>query len=155
MLDRRRELPPPAPESSDHLSVYLVCDGPDRDAAMPIEDFLFDQGFEVVLPAMEGDEIEIREDHKQSLLMCDAALIYCGVASEAWLRAQLRELMKAPGFGREKPMLARAIYLGAPLSPAKERFRTHEAEVIRGGESFSPPSLDSFIGALRGSKADA
>lgn len=155
MLERRRQLAPPAVEAGGHQRIYLVCDGRDRDAVVPIEDFLFDQGFEVVLPAMEGAEIEIREDHKENLLMCDAVLIYCGAASEAWLRAQLRELMKAPGFGREKPMLARAIYLGAPPSPAKERFRTREAEVIRGAEPFSPPSLASFIGALRGSKADA
>ena len=152
MLERKRELPPPVPDADGHERVYLVCDGSDRDAVMPIEDYLFDQGFEVVLPAMEGDEIEIREDHKENLLMCDAVLIYCGEASEAWLRAQLRELMKAPGFGRDTPMLAKAIYLGEPMSPAKERFRTREAEVIKGGIKFSPDSLASFIGALRGAR---
>ena len=154
-LERGAKPPTFEAVGGNQVRVYLVCDAADRDEVVPIEDHLFDQGFEVVLPAMEGDGAEIRQDHKENLLLCDAILIYCGQASEAWLRAQLRELMKAPGFGRKEPWRARTIYLAPPESPAKQRFRTHEAEVIRGFEGFSPKTLESFVTAIQSAKADA
>jgi len=47
--------------------VYLICDIQDLDAVAPLEDFLFNNGVEVVLPIFEGDETQIREDHIENL----------------------------------------------------------------------------------------
>jgi hypothetical protein len=156
LLDRAREAPQPAlPEptrTSGPTRVYLMCDGIDRDAIHPIEDHLFDQGCDVILPAMDGDEAQIRRDHVESLAMCDAALIYAGSASDVWLRAQQRELLKAPGYGRTEPMRAKAIYLGPPGSPTKQSFRSHDATVIKHFAPFAPDVLTSFVAQLGGAK---
>jgi hypothetical protein len=80
-------------------------------------------GFEVTLPLFEGDEAEVREDHKESLLICDAVVIFYGNSSEGWLRTKLRDLQKIPGYGRTKPMLAQAIYTGPPENPTKQRYQ--------------------------------
>ena len=74
------------------MRVYVICDQQDYGSIAPLEDHLFSQGFEVTLPLMEGDEAEVREDHKESLLLCDAVVIFYGNASEGWLRTKLRDL---------------------------------------------------------------
>ena len=46
--------------------VYLVCDGRDLDAVGPLRRYLFDRELEVTLPAFEGDETALREDHEDA-----------------------------------------------------------------------------------------
>jgi hypothetical protein len=138
-----------APAPGELTRIYLVCDQQDVEAARPVEDFLFNQGFEVTLPLFDEDEAQARIDHEESLCSCDAVLISYCEAGEPWLRRKLRELQKSAGLGREKPLLARAIYVGAPQTPQKERFRTLEATVLRepaGG--FSPEGIEPFLAEI-------
>lgn len=132
--------------------IYLICDRQDFDDVGPISDYLFDQGFEVITPIMEGDEAQVRADHKENLLLCDAILVYYGGAGESWLRAKLLDLRKLAGYGRTKPLLAKAIFVGAPASPLKERFRTLEAIVIRCTERFTPEPLRPLLAQLEVTK---
>ncbi|HEV7890530.1 MAG TPA: TIR domain-containing protein [Pyrinomonadaceae bacterium] len=126
-------------------SVYLICDREDLGEVTPLEDYLFERGFNVFLPAMEGDESSVREDHKANLVECDAALVYYGRGSDIWLRMKQRELQKVAGYGRARPMLAKAIYIAGPPTPAKEHVRDHEALVVKGFEGFSPEALAPFV----------
>jgi hypothetical protein len=132
--------------------VYLICDQRDLDAVAPLEDHLFTAGCEVILPAFDGDEAQVRRDHEESLGLCDAALLYYGAGSELWLRQKLRELQKAAAYGRSGPIAVRAVYVGPPEGAQKSRFRTHEALVLQppagAFSSFSPSSLDSFLSQL-------
>lgn len=125
-------------------SVYLICDREDLAEVTPLEDYLFERGFNVFLPAMEGDESSVREDHKANLVECDAALVYYGRGSDVWLRMKQRELQKAAGYGRARPMLAKAIYIAGPPTPMKEHVRDREALVVKGFDGFSPEALASF-----------
>jgi hypothetical protein len=149
--------PPPAPKKAPAAAaprqevtrVYLLCDQQDVDAARAVEDHLFGQGFEVILPLFEEDEAAARLEHEENLQSCDAVLVYYGAAGELWLRRKLRELQKSAGLGRDKPWLGRAIYVGGPVTPQKERFRTLEATLIQEPASgFDPAALDSFLGEL-------
>ena len=126
-------------------SVYLICDREDLSDVTPLEDYLFGRGFNVFLPAMEGDESTVREDHKANLVECDAALVYYGRGSDVWLRMKQRELQKVAGYGRARPLRAKAIYIAGPATPAKEHVRDHEALVIKGFEGFSPDRLTPFV----------
>lgn len=111
----------------------------------PLRDYLYDLGYEPILPSLDGIETEIREDHKENLLWCDACLIYYGSASGAWLRSKLRDLQKIAGYGRTKPMLAKCVYVGPNETPDKQGFRTHDALVIKNYDAFSPASLTPFL----------
>lgn len=146
--------PPPPKANGDRgpLRVYLICDQQDYDAIGPLEDYLYSQGLEVTLPLMEGDEAEVREDHKESLLLCDAVVIFYGKSSEGWLRTKLRDLQKIAGYGRTSPMLARGIYAGAPETISKQRYRTREALVMKNFGAFSPVSLQPFIDEIHNAK---
>ncbi len=148
LLEREPESEDPqgSEEIGDYATIYLICDQQDLEQIAPLEDYLFEElGYEVVLPAFEGDESETRLDHEENLCSCDAVLIYHGEGSDLWLRSKLRELKKAPGYGRTKPLGAKAILVAPPMSPGKERLRTREALVIQQPEGFEPDSLKPFI----------
>jgi len=132
--------------------IYLICDQTDVDEVGPLQDYLFAQGYEVILPLEEGTEAEIFQDHKDNLLLCDAVLIFQGRASEGWLRMKLRELLKLPGYGRTTPLLGRAVYVAGPASPPKERFKTQEALVIKNYEKFDPSPFAEFIARISKTK---
>ena len=148
-LEPPEETPGPdaatAPESApggEVPRVYLICDQMDLEDVLPVEDALFEAGFEVMVPVFEGEEAQVRKDHEENLILCDAVLLFWGAGNELWLRRKLREIQKSPGFGRKRPFAAKGVYLGAPESAHKKRFRTHEALVLT--ESLTP-----FVEALR------
>ncbi|MES2328682.1 MAG: hypothetical protein V4539_03700 [Bacteroidota bacterium] len=128
--------------------IYLICDMLDLDEIKPLEDFLFDNGCEVMLPIFEGEESQIREDHIENLKMCDAAIIFFGNANEIWLRSKTRDFLKISGYGREKPLKVKAIYLAGATSMAKERFRSNEAEVINGMGELPTDKLTMLLSNL-------
>jgi hypothetical protein len=140
---------------NDLTHIYLVCDQRDFDATSQLADYLYDQEFEVLLPVFEGDETEVREDHTDKLLSCDAIIIYQGVATDLWLSSKLRDLRKLPGYGGFRPKLATAIYTGPPDSPHKERFRSREAMVIKNFQSFSAEALKPFMTAIEAGRKGA
>jgi hypothetical protein len=133
-------------------SVYLICDREDMTDISPIESSLFDRGFDVILPAFEGDEAQIKEYHKESLMDCDAVLIYYGRANDIWLRMKQRELQKIAGYGRKRPLLGKAIYITGPPTQPKEHIRDREALIIRNYESFSPDCLQPFLDQVQKGK---
>jgi hypothetical protein len=110
---------------------------------------LFDQKIEVLHPLADGSEAEVREDHDENLRICDGVLVLYGVANEVWLRRKLRELRKSAGYGRTRPPATVAICLLPPDTPEKERFRTHEAIVIRSPGGPSPDPLVPFLSRIR------
>jgi hypothetical protein len=132
--------------------VYLISDKQDIEEASPIADYLFDRGLDVTQPATDGDEALVLEDHKENLLSCDAAMIYYGRASDIWVRMKQRELQKIAGYGRTSPILAKAIYISRPQTDSKERWRTHDALVIKGYEGFIPDRLAPFIDQVQKAK---
>lgn len=128
--------------------VYLICDLLDLEEIRPLEDFLFDRGYEVVIPIFEGDESEIREDHIENLKTCQAAIIFFCNANELWLRSKMRDFMKINGYGRAKPLALKAVYVAPPDSMAKQRFRTLDAEVIHALDGFPEEKLISLLSKI-------
>jgi hypothetical protein len=130
--------------------VYLICDQRDESAAEALEDFLFDQGVEVLLPDFHGEESEISEIHWGNLADCDAALVYYGAAGKSWVDYKLRELVKATGYRKGEPIPLQAVYVAPPSDRRKERFRSHTATVIKQeGEEFDPSAVEDFVRALK------
>jgi len=60
-------------DGTDNLKrIYLISDRRDEGAPAAVSDYLYDQGFEVILPVFEGEEAQIRKDHEENLSLCDA-----------------------------------------------------------------------------------
>lgn len=140
---------PAPPASSPAITVYVMCHRTDAEAIQPIQDALRQQGVSVLVAPREGAEADIAQLHRDSLVECDAVIIYYGRPGEAWLRTQLLDLIKARGWGRSRPFLSRAVYVAAPMTAAKEHYRDPETMVLRGGDEFDPGVLTPFVSSLR------
>jgi serine/threonine protein kinase len=144
----------PARTAGAAPKVYLICESSDEPAVEALEDYLFDHGLEVCLPAFDGSDSDAAALHQENLLTCDAVLVYYGAAPKAWVEIKLRELLKAAGYGRETPIQVQAVYIAPPDDHRKERFRSHQAQVIRQPDGFAPtPDLDRFVGQVKGACA--
>ncbi len=130
--------------------LYLICDPKDEAAIESLEDYLFAQGLEVMLPAFDGDDADAAALHQDNLLTCDAVLVYYGAAPKAWVDIKLRELLKATGYGRPAPISMQAVYIAPPDDRRKERFQSHQASVIRQPGDFEPSAeLDTFVSQIQ------
>jgi hypothetical protein len=140
----------PAKSSGGAPKVYLICDPKDEAAVEGLEDYLFAQGLEVMLPAFDGDDADAAALHQDNLLTCNAVLVYYGAAPKAWVDIKLRELLKATGYGRPAPIGVQAVYIAPPDDRRKERFQSHQAGVIRQPGEFEPgPELDAFVSQIK------
>jgi hypothetical protein len=141
---------PPRPHASVKPTgtpsiVYLIHDQRDGEAIDPLRDCLMTRGYEVKPSYFDGGETELREYHQENLVQCDGAIVYYGAANELWVQRKLSDLRKAFGLGRQRPYLAKAVFVGLPPKPEKERFRTQEAMVIHAPQAFSPDALEPFL----------
>ena len=140
----------PKKSSGGAPKLYLICDPKDEAAIEALEDYLFAQGLEVMLPAFDGDDADAAALHQDNLLTCDGVLVYYGAAPKAWVDIKLRELLKATGYGRETPIGVQAVYIAPPDDRRKERFQSHQAGVIRQPGDFEPcAELDTFINQIK------
>ena len=96
-----------------------------------------------MLPLRRGEPEEIRLDDEDNLRQCHTALIYWGRGAESWLRAKLRELIKAPALGRSTPLRA-LIYIAGPRSPEKDGLRSHQ-RIVRAYDGFRPDDLTELL----------
>lgn len=148
--EEKPKLSPPTKTSSGAPKLYLICDPQDEANLESLEDYLFDQGLEVCLPAFDGDDADAAALHQDNLLTCDAVLVYYGAAPKAWVEIKLRELLKAAGYGRTTPIAVQGVYIAPPDDRRKERFRSHQAAVIRQEGEFKPCSeLDALISQVK------
>lgn len=126
--------------------VYLICDRLDRESAplLVLKKYLFDQGYDVMLPIEDQDEREALRAHTEILENCDACLIYYGQGSDRWFGAKLMDFRKILRL-RQQPVRVKAIYVAPPDTPGKRELATHEAIIVRGAETFAPGPLDPFL----------
>jgi hypothetical protein len=136
--------------SNGNPRVYLMCDKQDLKEVFSLQEHLFHEGIEVILPATEGEETQVRDNHKENLLWCDAALIYYATGKDFWFWTMFRDLDKSRGYGRKERWLAKVVYIAPPKTDPKEGVLINDAIVIRNYESFKPELLEPFIAKLKG-----
>lgn len=132
-------------EEGTGRSIYLMHDKVDHVAIKPIVDLLEKAGFKVLMPAFDGELLELRQKHIDNLRNLDAAIIYKGKVNEQWVRMKALDLLKAPGFGRKKPIIAKAIVAAAGSNLNTETFRSQNLRVIEGDQERSIESLKTFL----------
>src|SRR5262245_30943824 len=125
--------------------IYLICDEKDRKGSVPLRKFCKQSGFEVALPAFEGDASQVRKTNQQLLASCDAVLLFYGAGDEAWKRTIDNELKKIAGY-RAKPLLARYTYLAEPATSDKEDLvDMEEPGLINGLGGFAEAAMAEFM----------
>ena len=132
-------------ESVDGRSVYLMHDRIDVQDVKPIREVLEKSGFRVLVPEFEGELLELRKKHIENLKTFDAAIIYKGRVNEQWVRMKALDLLKAPGFGRKKPIIGKAILTAPGSTMNVDSFRSQNLRVIESDPDRTAASIKSFL----------
>ena len=135
-------------QDSNGKSVYLVHDRLDVDAVRPLIDYMEKSGYNVLVPQFEGELLDLRQKHINNLRSFDAALIYKGKVNEQWVRMKLLDLLKAPGFGRKKPIKAKAVMAAIGTLSNKDAFQQHNLTLLDADQNKSIESLKNFLQEL-------
>ncbi len=122
-------------------TIYLMHDKVDHQEVLPLVDVIQKSGFEVVFPAFEGDLMEVRKKHIENLKNFDAAIIYKGKVNDQWVRMKVLDLLKAPGFGRNKPIRGKAIVSETSL----DNYKNQNVTLISGDIRKSAESVKMFL----------
>jgi len=129
--------------------IYLIHDKRDGEETEELEKYLIAQGYKVVSPTYEGDLVDLRYIHQENLRRCDGSIIYYGSSTEDWIKTKLQDLLKAPGFGRIKPLKAKAVYIkGEKEGVDINQFEKNNAMILGKNGSFSPDHLRPFLTKL-------
>lgn len=132
-------------EDLEGRSIYLMHDRVDINDVKPIMEVLEKSGYRVLIPAFEGELLEVRKKHIDNLRTFDAAIIYKGKVNEQWVRMKALDLLKAPGFGRKKPILGKAIVARPGSSLNLETFKGQNVRIIESDPSRSAESIKSLL----------
>lgn len=130
--------------------IYLIADKRDIKQIDELTSYLKKKGFNVVSPSYEGDLVDLRYIHQENLRRCDASIIYFGGATEDWIKTKLQDLLKAPGFGRDKPLEAKAVYFEGKKDVDMEHYKNNNALVLgNNGGTFTPDHLTPFLTKIK------
>ncbi|MBX7124730.1 MAG: hypothetical protein K1X47_03490 [Cyclobacteriaceae bacterium] len=121
--------------------IYVMHDRIDEQEVKPYLEAIEKSGFEVIRPAFEGDLLEVRRNHIDNLRNFDGAVIFKGKVNDQWVRMKVLDLLKAPGFGRRKPIQGKALISTSSL----DAYKNQNLTIISGDESRSIESLKSFL----------
>ena len=134
--------------------IYFICDEKDRKASVPVRRLCKQLGYEVALPAFEGDASQVRKTNQQLLASCDSVFVFYGAGDEAWKRTIDSELKKMAGYRGGKPLTARCIYLAEPRTSDKEDLiDMEEPGLINGLGGFEETAIAKSIQAAIGAEA--
>lgn len=126
-------------------AVYLVHDKVDQNEVKPLIEALKKEGYQVLVPDFDGELLAVRKRHIDNLRNFDSAIIYQGKVNEQWVRMKVLDLLKAPGFGRKKPIIGRAImkHPGAHLN--LDAYKSQNLRVIETDGSKAVASMNKLL----------
>lgn len=126
-------------------SIYLVHDKVDNQAVKPYREAIEKNGFKVIEPIFEGDLLEVRKNHINNLRTLDGAIIFKDKVNDQWVRMKVLDLLKAPGFGRKKPILGKAIVTASGSNQELESFKNQNLTLISGDQNKLIESIRTFL----------
>lgn len=130
-------------------AIYVMHDRIDNLDIKPFIDLIRQSGFKVLVPEFEGELLELRQKHIENLRNLDAAIIFKGKVNEQWVRMKSLDLLKAPGFGRKKPIMGKAILTAPGSTLDAESFRRQNLRIIEGDQQRALESLKSFLSEFK------
>jgi len=133
-------------EEAGRKSVYFIYDKLDQAQADPIIKLLSIMGVSVLQPIFEGELMEIRNHHINNLRLFDWAIVFKHEVNDTWVRMKLFDLLKAPGFGREKPILGKALLSQEEVAIEAQFFGTYDIDILEPKGKNVEDVLHSFIG---------
>ncbi len=132
-------------DHSGSRTLYLMHDRVDHQDITPLVEVIEKSGFKVLMPEFDGELLELRKKHIENLKNFDAALIYKGKVNEQWVRMKALDILKAPGFGRKKPIIGKALLTAPGSTMNVESFKSQNLRMIDNDPQRSIESLKTFL----------
>ena len=126
-------------------SVYLVHDRIDQQDVKPIIEAIIRSGYKVLVPEFEGELLDLRQKHIDNLRNFDAAIIYKGKVNDQWVRMKVLDLLKAPGFGRKKPIKGKALFTAPGSKINLDAFKNQNLRVVESDLRDSAQSIKTLL----------
>lgn len=115
-------------ETDNLIRIYLMCDREDEESLEPVGRFLYQKGYEVILPPEERGTLKY---HKSSLLRCDAALTIYGKVKFEWVQERYVDTVdKIKGWGRDTKISLTAILPTEPETLRKRQLFFQQTKVL-------------------------
>jgi hypothetical protein len=90
--------------------LYILYEEPEKQKIQEYISLIQNRGFSVINNMNTEKEYYSITDHLNTLKKVDAVLIYKGNSTMEWLNSKIRDLVKIPGYGKEKPFKAIGIF---------------------------------------------
>jgi hypothetical protein len=91
-------------------ALYLLYEKQEEQKLLEYVPLMQSRGFRIINASPDGKEYLSITDHVRKLKKADAVIIYKGSSPMEWLNSKIRDLVKVPGFGKEKPFKAIGIF---------------------------------------------
>jgi len=100
---------PAAVLRGDRKTVYIIHDKRDESESTELMEKFTSAGMNTVMIDFHEGQTNMINVHKENLINCDATLIVYGHTNRFWLSSKVKDLLKAPGFGRQNPLVAKGL----------------------------------------------
>ncbi len=117
-------------------SVYLIHEQEDSEGVIYLADLLIKKGFQVFHLNYNQSQLKVFSQHRFLLSAVGSVFIFHSHKNHKWVSAKLNELLKAPGYGREREFDLKGIYMKDSTIIEKVSTSFDTLEQFSFGESF-------------------
>ena len=131
------------------LNAYLIYDKIDATEAKIVSKELIKAGINVIHTDFDDNVLNLRKLHNEKLRLLDVGVVLKGKVNDNWVRMKLLDLLKAPGLGRTKPILGKAIIGSQDVEINTELYHDFDIDILSMAKNDAlGEHLDKFIKGL-------
>jgi hypothetical protein len=133
-------------ESQDKPIVYLIYDEIDSNTVETVKKEILQHDVQLITLDNKGELMDLRNKHIDALKQMDAAIVFQENVNNQWVYMKLLDLLKAPGFGRSKPILGKLFKSEKAKGSEDEYLSRYEIDVDASKDS---KKLSKFISEIK------
>lgn len=146
LMSNLQEIEKPGRKTNGNRKVYLIYENQFKPELEGIYRMLSENNIDILEQRFETQETGLITAHKQNLIEADAVLIYHGNNNKLWLNSKVQDLVKAPGFGKEKPFLSVGVITRDSIDDNISRF-LQGVQIIK-SDTLNEAFSRSFVNQL-------
>lgn len=133
-------------ESIKEGGVYIIHDAADKEEVKDLVKWFQKNDFDVHTPDFDLEHYKLMSDHKEKLKKTDSILIYCNHGNIQWSKTKIKDIIKAPGYGRTKPFQFKCLYLASEKNlDLKSQVEESDFKIIENTDKFSASRMSSLL----------
>lgn len=144
IIENKTQIGRSKPNPSERKSVYLISNAINKETYNDIKKELSRHKLELLEATTQSNKIDLIQEHYFNLINCDALLIDYSIENPQWLNSKLSDILKSPGFGRQKTFLAKSVLINSEVNPIIN-LQINDLDLIKDNKKDIPTRLNSFI----------